>query len=223
MLAIPRPYNNSSRIDKVMQWASGGRSRPNITRSLVQKTQCTINYKQQCQITITCLASDGNISIYFHFKEFKHHTVSFMWCSCGKQNKKGMFYTKSIFKIHILIRIHFKYLYWYVFTNLSILLTWILEKNVIKTRNNLSENLQGNNKYYKGYSTLDIYFKWGNIKVQFWCKNLFRRLGLKSNITTVHKDTVCKTESGMNCQKIMSNCELWYWQCWKFGLHHHSY
>lgn len=32
------------------------------------------------------------------------------------------------------------------------------EKTVIKTRNNLSENLQGN-KYYKGYSTLDTYFK----------------------------------------------------------------
>jgi hypothetical protein len=36
-------------------------------------------------------------------------------------------------------------------------------------RNNLSENLQGN-KYYKGYSTLDTYLKWGNTKVYFGVK-----------------------------------------------------
>jgi len=48
----------------------------------------------------------------------------------------------------------------------------------------LSENLQGN-KYYKGYSTLDTYFKWGNTKVHFGVKTSLedwsRRVTLKES------------------------------------------
>ena len=50
-------------------------------------------------------------------------------------------------------------------------------------------------------------------KYNFGMKTSWGRLRQKSNIKREHKDTVCKTESGMNRGKIMSNCELWYWQC----------